>query len=234
MSFCVASYFICSPRASSASATSASSPIESTLLSCRCASVLSTPLHRKTNRKLRPLLPRTRCGVVPSAAGPWWSSSDSRRHNSNSVLHRSGPRLHEITRPHTALSTRFRASRRSLSPLPWTTSSCPRLGALRPSTRLCTGAPAATPAALTTPPNFNPAASLHSICIGPASVPRQRLPSNGFFERDTSHFLSALSTHPGVASEKASMIPFTKAAANFGPTSPRDALRLLAGTTAAC
>jgi len=37
-------------------------------------------------------------------------------------------------------------------------------------------------------------------------VPRpahQRLPSDGFFERDASHLFSALSTHPGVASEKA-------------------------------
>jgi hypothetical protein len=32
---------------------------------------------------------------------------------------------------------------------------------------------------------------------------RQRLPSDGFFERDASLLLSALSTHPGVASEKA-------------------------------
>jgi hypothetical protein len=30
-----------------------------------------------------------------------------------------------------------------------------------------------------------------------------RLPSDGFFERDASHLLTALSTHPGVASEKA-------------------------------
>ena len=44
-------------------------------------------LHRKTNRKPRPLLPRTRCGVVPSAADRWPLSNDSRQHNSNSVLH---------------------------------------------------------------------------------------------------------------------------------------------------
>ena len=31
--------------------------------------------------------------------------------------------------------------------------------------------------------------------------------SNGFFERDASHFLLALSTHPGVASEKALALP---------------------------
>ena len=33
--------------------------------------------------------------------------------------------------------------------------------------------------------------------------PPQRLPSDGFFERDAAHLLSALSTHPGVTSEKA-------------------------------
>jgi integrase len=33
--------------------------------------------------------------------------------------------------------------------------------------------------------------------------PRQRLPSDGFFERDASNLLSVLSTHPHVGSEKA-------------------------------
>jgi hypothetical protein len=51
-----------------------------------------------------------------------------------------------------------------------TSSSSLRLGSLRPSTRLCTGAPAATPAALTTPVNFYTPRSLHSICISPASA----------------------------------------------------------------
>ena len=73
--------------------------------------------HRKTNRKRRPLLQRTRCGAVPTAAGRWLSSNDSPRHNSNSDLHRSWPRLHEVTRPHTALSARYGAPRRSVSPL---------------------------------------------------------------------------------------------------------------------
>ena len=118
MSFSVASYFICSPRASSASATSASSPTEGAPPCCHSASPLCTPLHRKTKRKRRLLLQRTRCGAVPSAADRWPSSNDSQPHNSNSVLHRSWPRLHEIPRPHTALSARFRASRRSVSPLP--------------------------------------------------------------------------------------------------------------------
>ena len=117
MNFSVASYFTCSPRASSAFATLASSPTEGAPLCCHGASPLSTPLHRKANRKRRPLLQRTRCGDVPNAADRWPSSNDSQPHNSNSVLHRSWPRLHEITRPHTVLSPRFRASRRSVSPL---------------------------------------------------------------------------------------------------------------------
>ena len=135
----VASYFTCSQRASSASATSASSPTEGAPPCCHGASPLSTPLPRNTNRKHRPLLQRTRCGAVPSAADRWPSSNDSPRHNSNSVLHHSWPPLHEITRPHTAPSARFRASRRSVSRYTQTSSSCPRLGSLRPSTRLCTG-----------------------------------------------------------------------------------------------
>src|ERR1700745_593282 len=103
MSFSVASYFTCSPRASSASATSASSPTEGAPPCCHGASPLSTPLHRKTSRKRPPLLQRPRCGAVPSAADRWPSSNDSQRHNSNSVLHRSWPRLHEIPAPHTRL-----------------------------------------------------------------------------------------------------------------------------------
>src|SRR5271157_569399 len=104
MSFCVASYFTCSPRASSASATSASSPTEAAPPCCHGASPLSTPLHRQTNRKRRPLL-HTRCGAVPTVADPWPSSNDSLRHNSNSVLHHSWPQLHELTHSHTALAT---------------------------------------------------------------------------------------------------------------------------------
>ena len=154
MSFSVAFSFTCSPRALSASATSASSPTEGALLCCHGASPLSTRLPRKTNRKPQPLQ-RTRCGAVPSAVDRWPLSNDSQRHNSNSVLHRSWPRLHEITRPHTALSARFRAFRRSVSPLPSRhLLPVPAQVSLPPSTRLCTGAPAATPPALTTPPNF--------------------------------------------------------------------------------
>src|SRR5712691_11437020 len=116
MSSCAASYFTCCPRASSASATSASSPTDGAPPCCHAASPHSTPLRRKTNRNLRPPLPRTRCGAVPSAADRWLSSNDSPPHNSNSVLHRSWPRLHEITRPQPQLLARFNPLRRSVSP----------------------------------------------------------------------------------------------------------------------
>jgi hypothetical protein len=170
MSFSVASYFICSPRASSASATSASSPTEDAPSCCHGASPLSTPLHRKTNRKPRPLLQRTAVALsqvrrahggrraihggttpTPFSTAPGHGSMKSLAHTPH--CRRVSQRLGEVC---------LRC--------PWTTSSCPRLGSLPPSTRLCTGAPVATPAALTAPPNFNPSASLHSICIGPASA----------------------------------------------------------------
>src|SRR6516162_1419154 len=69
---------------------------------CHGASPLSTPLHRKTTRKPRPLPHRTRCGVVPNAAHRWPLSNDSQPHNSNFDLRRFWPRPHEITHPHTA------------------------------------------------------------------------------------------------------------------------------------
>ena len=130
MSFCVASYFTCSPGASSASATSASSPIEGAARPYRCASLLSMRFPRKPNRKHRPILQRTCCGAVRTAADRWPSSNGSQRHNSNSVLRRYRPRLHELTRPHTAPSARCRASCPSVSQfqpdifflsLPWLT-----------------------------------------------------------------------------------------------------------------
>ena len=136
MSSCVAFYFTCSPKALFASATLASSPIEGAPTCCHGASPLSMPLHRKTNRKPRQLRPCTRCGAVPSAADQWPSSNDSQPHNSNSDLRRFWPRPHEITHPHTALSARFRASRRSVPPLPPDIFFRPRLGPLRASIRL--------------------------------------------------------------------------------------------------
>ena len=195
MSSCAASYCTCSPRASSASVTSASSPTEGVPFCCHGASPLSTPLHRKTNRKRRLLLQRTRCGAVPSVADRWSSSNDSQPHNSNFVLHHSWSRLHEITPPHTALSARFRASHRSVSPSPLHTF-------FTPSDRVASNgnSPAHTPAL--PPPDFYTPLSPHSICIRPASA-AQRLPSDGFFEHDAPYLPSASSTHPGVVSEKA-------------------------------
>ena len=163
-------YFSYISRASSASATSASSPTEGAPPCCHGASPLSTPLHRKTNRKHRPLLQSTHCGAVPSAADRWPSSNDSQPHNSNSVLHRSWPRLHEITRPHTARSRVSERLAEVCLPYPQTSSSCPRQGSLRPSTPLCAGVPPATPPPLTTPDNFYKPLLFHSICISPASA----------------------------------------------------------------
>src|SRR5262249_9105815 len=105
MSFSVASCLICSPRASSASATSASSPIEGAPLCCHAVSPLSTQFHRKPNRNPRPHQPPSPCGALPSAVDPCPSWNDSPRRNSNSVLHHSWPQLHEITRSHPALVT---------------------------------------------------------------------------------------------------------------------------------
>ncbi len=79
---------------------------------------IGAPLHRNMNRKRRPLLQRTRCGAVPTAADRWPSSNDSQRHNSNFVLHRSWSQLHEITRPQPQLLARFSALRRSVSRSP--------------------------------------------------------------------------------------------------------------------
>src|ERR1700758_5390733 len=80
MSFCVASCFTCSPRASSASTTSASSPIEGVPLSCHGVSLLSRQFHRKPNQNPRPHQPPSPYGAagvevklclrkVPVAAG---------------------------------------------------------------------------------------------------------------------------------------------------------------------
>ena len=116
MSFSVASYFTCSPRASSASATSAFSPTAGAPHYCRYASQHWTQFHHRPNQKPPPLRNRTLFGAAPSVADRWPSSNDSQPHNSNSALHRSWPQPDEITRPHTARSARFRASRRSVSP----------------------------------------------------------------------------------------------------------------------
>jgi hypothetical protein len=158
MSFYVVSCSTCFPRASSASATSASSPAQGAPFCYPGVSPLCTPLHPKTTRKRPPLLQRTRCGVVPSAADPWRSSNDSPWPRSNSVLHLiSSWLLHETTRPQPELSAPFRASRPTLSPfLPTTFFPAPHYARLIPhsplhlrasslSTNLCPPQPTSTP-----------------------------------------------------------------------------------------
>ncbi len=170
MSSCVASSFTCSPRASSASATSASSPIEGTPPCCHGASPLSTLLPRKTNRKLRWLLPRTRCGAVPSAADRWSLSNDSLLPNSNSVLHRSWPRLHEITRPtHRTVGALQSLSPNcvSITPRPFFT---PQSGIAPTATSPVPMPVGSSVTDLDYPNNFYKPLSLHSICISPASA----------------------------------------------------------------
>src|SRR6266849_3832542 len=87
MSSCVASCCTCFPKASSASATSASSPTGGAPLSCRFAIDYSMQYsHRNPNQKPRQLSSRTRFGSVPNVAAPWWSSRDLLLPRSNSVL----------------------------------------------------------------------------------------------------------------------------------------------------
>ncbi|SRR6266849_4985898 len=97
MSSCAVSCCTCFPKASSAFATSASSPIGGVPLFCRYAFNYSTWLrHRRPNQK--PPLPRNRVhfGSVLSVEDRWWSSRDLRPLRSNSVLpHTQLPLLHE-------------------------------------------------------------------------------------------------------------------------------------------
>ena len=170
MSFCVASYFICSPRASSASATSASSPTEGAPPCCHCASPLSTPLHRKTNRKPRPLLRapavalsqvrrtdgrrrtiHSRTTPTPFSTAPGHGCMKSLAHTPH--CRRASERLAEVC-------LRYRPDIFFLSP--------PRLTSAIDSS--LHRSPAATPPTLTTPANLYTPLSLHSICISPASA----------------------------------------------------------------
>jgi hypothetical protein len=167
------------------------------------ASPLSTPLHRKTNRKRRPLLHHTRCGAAPSAAERWPLSNDSPPHNSNSVLHRSWPRLHEITRPHTAMSPPFRASRRSVSPLHpdiFFLSPPPVTPAIDSSSHSCASCNST---------RLYDSRELLQPLLAPFNLHRSRVRrASGFlltaFSNPTPHtFFQAMNTHPGVTSEKA-------------------------------
>ncbi len=111
MSSCAASYCICSPRASSVSVTSASSPTADAPRYCRYASQSWAQFHRKSNQKLPPRNP-TVFGAAPSVVDPWRSSNDLPLLNSNSVLHHccSLP-SHETVRAQLETSARFTARR---------------------------------------------------------------------------------------------------------------------------
>ena len=85
MSSCTASCCICSPKASSASATSASLPTGNAPRYCHYAAQHLAQSHRRSNQKLPPLRNRTLFGVAPSVVGRWWSSNDLLRLRSNSV-----------------------------------------------------------------------------------------------------------------------------------------------------
>jgi hypothetical protein len=202
MSFSVASRFTCSPRASSASATSASSPIEGAPRCCHGVSPLSTPLHRKTNRKCRPLLQCRRCGAVPNAADRWPSSNDSPRHNSNSVLRRYRPRLDELAHPHTAALARSRASPRSVSP------SHPDIFCLSPPTLTSVIASSSRRCAGSSSTDLDNSRELLRPLLAPFNLHRSRVrrPS-GFlltaFSNATLTPSLTLEHHSGVASEKA-------------------------------
>src|SRR5450759_4476773 len=87
MSSCAASCCTRCPKASSASATSASSPTGGAPLSCRFAIDYSMQnSHRNPNQKLRWLSSPAHFGSVPNVAAPWWSSRDLPRPSSNFVL----------------------------------------------------------------------------------------------------------------------------------------------------
>src|SRR5438128_12548711 len=100
MSSCAVSYCICSPRASFAFATSASSPIGGALRCCHFAWQHSAQFHPRPDQKLPPLRNRTLFGAAPTVADRWRSSNDSPLLNSNSVLHHCRSLLpHETARP---------------------------------------------------------------------------------------------------------------------------------------
>src|SRR6266567_6738017 len=110
MSSCAASYCICSPRASSASATSASSPIGGAPLCCHFAWQHSAQFHPRPNQKLPPLRNRNLFGVAPTVADRWRSSNALPLLKSNSVLHHCWSLLrNETPRPQLETSARFPA-----------------------------------------------------------------------------------------------------------------------------
>src|ERR1019366_9105782 len=100
MSSCAASCYTCFPKASSAFATSASSPTGGGPLSCHFAGKPSQRFSRKPNHKHPPPRKPDRFGSVPTVADRWWSSRDLRRLRSSSVRHPFSPEPpHETTFP---------------------------------------------------------------------------------------------------------------------------------------
>src|SRR6266481_2645140 len=112
MSSCAASCCICSLKASSASATSASSPTGGVLRFCRFAWQHWAQFLRRSNQKPPPLSNRNLFGVAPSVADRWRSSNDLLLLKSNSVLHHGWSLLqHETACPQLENTARFTALR---------------------------------------------------------------------------------------------------------------------------
>ncbi len=171
MSSCAASYCICSPRASFASATSASWPTADAPRFYHYASQHWAQFHRRSNQKPPPRRNRTLFGVAPSVADPWQSSNDLPLLNSNSVLHQVAHYCaHETSRPQLENSARFTA----LHPRPPCSSPHPYfVPSVTPSSTI--DSRGLTFAGLLLrfrahSPNFNTSPWLHSICIRPASA----------------------------------------------------------------
>ena len=106
MNSCAASCCTCSPKASCASATSASWPTADAPCRCRSAFSYSPRGPRRTPAKaLPPPMVRKILGAVRNVLAPWWSSNDSLPPKSNSALHLFRSRLpHETTIDSTSVS----------------------------------------------------------------------------------------------------------------------------------
>jgi hypothetical protein len=174
---------------------------------------------RRSNQKPPPPSNRNLFGGASSVAHRWRSSNDLPLLKSNSVLHhclvaaaagspttRTTLAVHRAPPPFALLLTRS-----VLPDLLHTVFDC-RFS--------LPNAPRPPPPSKPTPANFNPSASLHLICIRPPRPPRQRLPSDGFFERTPHSSVSLHSAHHGRASEKALADSGTMAKVSGRTTSP--------------
>ena len=170
MSSCAASSYTCFPKASSAFATSDSSPTGDAPLSCRFASNYSAQYRRpRPNHKPPRSSQRARFGSVPNVAAPWWSSRDLPLPSSNSVLHPFSPELPHETKIPSSLH-------RCASPPPGVVRpSCRQTGCPFPNSAQCLAL--ATPKLRPNPssfcffqlhylfPQLLPLQQHHSICI---------------------------------------------------------------------